>query len=359
LADILLSPVFLLFLIDEEKKMIHLRSNTTDDLIRKTGIEVDRMMVELQHFRKQAERLDLINQLHIRLAAVLDLAGMIEAFSVWLMPHVEHELIGYSNMVRSKKHLFCSGHGPLRRSVIAFAEQLLADEGRNSVSFASSEGHYAHKWSMVTIDNSGLLLVLKDGRALNSEEIDLINDSLFVLSESLRRALEYEELSEAARRDALTGLANRRVFDERIQSKMDGARRSGRALTMASLDLDHFKQINDNLGHQRGDEVLRQVAKVLAEAVRSTDLLVRIGGDEFLLVMDDTDQKSARILAERLCLAIDHLEIWADGKTKLGVSIGLAQWEKDEALEAWMERVDDILYHAKANGRSRVSVVSI
>jgi PleD family two-component response regulator len=75
--------------------------------------------------------------------------------------------------------------------------------------------------------------------------------------------------------------------------------------------------------------------------------------------MDDTDQKSARILAERLCLAIDHLEIWADGKTKLGVSIGLAQWEKDEALEAWMERVDDILYHAKANGRSRVSVISI
>jgi diguanylate cyclase (GGDEF)-like protein len=341
------------------EKMIDSRAISTDILIHKTGVEIDRMMVELEHFKKQTERLDLINQLHIRLAAVLDLAGMIEAYSVWLMPYVEHELIGYSNLIRSKKHLFCSGHGPLRRSVIAFAEHLLADESQGATSFVSEDGHYAHKWSIETIDNAGLLLVLKDGRALNTGEIDLISDSLFVLSESLRRALEYEELFEAARRDVLTGLANRRVFDERIKSTMDSARRSGRPLTMASLDLDHFKQINDNLGHQRGDEVLRQVAKVLADAVRSTDLLVRLGGDEFLLVMDDTDQKNARILAERLCLAIDQLEIWADSATKLGVSIGLAQWEKDEGLDVWMERVDDILYHAKANGRSRVSITSL
>lgn len=336
--------------------MIHSRSISTDILSRKAGVEVDRMLVELEHFRRQTERLDLINQLHIRLAAVLDLAGMIEAYSVWLMPYVEHELIGYSNIIRSKKHLFCSGHGPLRRSVIAFAEQLMADENRDRATFISGDGHYAHKWLMESADNAGLLLVLKGGRALNTDEIDLINDSLFVLSECLRRALEYEELFEAARRDTLTGLANRRVFDERIKSKMDAARRSGRPLTMASLDLDRFKQINDNLGHQRGDEVLRLVARVMADGIRSTDLLVRIGGDEFLLVMDDTDQKNARVLAERLCLAIDRLDIWADTKNKLGVSIGLAQWEMDEDLDAWMERVDDILYHAKANGRSQVSI---
>jgi diguanylate cyclase (GGDEF)-like protein len=336
--------------------MIHSRAISTDTSISQAGAEVNRMMVELEHFRKQTERLDLINQLHIRLAAVLDLAGMIEAYSVWLMPHVEHELIGYSNELRSKKHLFCSSHGPIRRSVIAFAEQLMVDESQNVACFVSEDGHFAHKWLMETVDNAGLLLVLKGGRALNSGEMDLINDSLFVLSESLRRALEYEVLFEAARRDVLTGLANRRVFDERISAKMDTARRSGRPLTMASLDLDRFKQINDNLGHQRGDEVLRQVAKLMAEMVRSTDLLVRIGGDEFLLVMDDTDHKSARVLAERLCQAIDQLEIWADSETKLGVSIGLAQWQKDEGLEAWMERVDDILYHAKANGRSQVSI---
>ena len=103
------------------------------DAERATGMtagEVDHVMVELDHLRRQAERLALINKLHVRLGAVLDLAGMIEAYSVWLMPHVEHELIGYSNTIRSKRHLFCSGHGPLRRSVIAFAEQLMADQAR-------------------------------------------------------------------------------------------------------------------------------------------------------------------------------------------------------------------------------------
>ena len=327
----------------------------TDALTRRVVGEVDHVMVELGHLRRQAERLGLINKLHVRLAAVLDLAGMIEAYSVWLMPHVEHELIGYSNAVRSKKHLFCSGHGPLRRSVMAFAEQLMADQDCGVA--VSEDGHYARKWLMETVDNAGLLLVLKGGRAMDSGEVDWVNESLLVLGESLRRAFEYEELFESARRDALTGLANRRVFDEQIKLKIDSARRSGRPLTMASMDLDRFKQINDNLGHQRGDQVLRQVAAVMAEAVRSTDLLVRMGGDEFLLVMDDTAQQSARILAERMCQAIDDLDIWADSETKLGVSVGLAQWEKDEELDAWMERVDDILYHAKANGRSRVSFV--
>jgi diguanylate cyclase (GGDEF)-like protein len=327
-----------------------------DSSVTQSGVEIDQVMVELDHFRRQSERLELINKLHVRLAAVLDLSGMIEAFSVWLMPHVGHELIGYSNASRSKKHLFCSGHGPLRRSVIAFAEQLMATEVHDVTCCISADGHYAHQWLMETVDNAGLLLVLKEGRALETGEIDLINESLLVLSESLRRALEYEELFESARRDTLTGLSNRRVFDERIKAMIDSARRTGRPLTMASLDLDRFKQINDNLGHQRGDQVLRQVANVMTESVRSTDLLVRIGGDEFLLVMDDTDQKSARILAERLCLAIDELNIWADSETKLGVSIGLAQWEQSETLEVWMERVDDILYHAKANGRSQVSI---
>jgi len=327
----------------------------TETLTGRAAVEVDHVMVELDHLRRQTERLGLINKLHVRLAGVLDLAGMIEAYSVWLMPHVEHELIGYSNMSRNKKHLFCSGHGPLRRSVIAFAEQLMGDSDHNVA--VSKDGHYAHKWLMETVENAGLLLVLKGGRAMNSAEIDWVNESLLVLGESLRRAFEYEDLFESARRDALTGLANRRVFDEQIKLKMDSARRSGRPLSMASMDLDRFKQINDNLGHQRGDQVLRQVAVVMAEAVRSTDLLVRMGGDEFLLVMDGTDQQNARILAERMCLAIDELDVWADSETKLGVSVGLAQWEKDEELDAWMERVDDILYHAKANGRSRVSLV--
>lgn len=72
--------------------------------------------------------------------------------------------------------------------------------------------------------------------------------------------------------------------------------------------------------------------------------------------MDDTNQQNGRILAERLCEAVDELEIWADPQTKLGVSIGMTQWRKEESLEQWLERVDDILYNAKSDGRSRVNV---
>jgi len=317
---------------------------------------IDQVMVELDHFRRQTERLDLMNKLHGRMAGVLDVSAMIETYSVWLMPHVEHELIGYQNQIRAKKHLFCSGHGPRRRSIIAFAEEVLNNSDHEAKSYVSKEGHWAHKWLMETAEDAGILIILKDENALSDAEIGLINESLLILAESLRRGLEYEELFESARKDVLTGLANRRVFEERISEIMAGAKRYNRPLTMASLDLDHFKQVNDNLGHQRGDQVLKQVADVFSQGIRSTDLLVRMGGDEFVLVMDDTDQKNGRILAERLCQAVDDMGIWSDANTKLGVSIGLTQWKREENLEAWMERADDILYNAKAAGRSRVNI---
>ncbi len=317
---------------------------------------IDQVKVELDHFKRQTERLDLMNKLHGRMAGILDVSAMIESYSVWLMSLIEHELVGYKNQVRSKKHFFYSGHGPKRRSIFAFAEEILNDANIESSTYHSDDGHYAHKWRIETSEDAGILIILKDEKALSENEINLINESLVILAESLRRGIEYEELFESARKDPLTGLANRRVFEERIHDIMLGAKRYNRPLTMASLDLDRFKMINDNLGHQKGDWVLNQVADVFNEVIRSTDLLVRIGGDEFLLVMDGTDQKNARILAERLCKAVDELEIWATSSVKLGVSIGMTEWDTEENLDEWMERVDDILYSAKADGRSCVNI---
>jgi diguanylate cyclase (GGDEF)-like protein len=317
---------------------------------------LNQVMVELDQLKRQSERLDLINRLHGRMAGVLSMTGMIEAYSVWLMPIVEHELIGYNNNTRKKKHLFCSGHGPNRRKAIAFAEQLIENVSDNLQVMKSVDGHFGHKWIFETVDDTGILLILKEGRELTEKELQIINDSLIVLAESLHRGLEYEDLFERASCDALTGLANRRVFDERIAGMMDSATRYKHPLTMLSLDLDRFKEINDNLGHQEGDKVLKSVANVLAAAVRSTDLLVRMGGDEFLIILDNTDRKNAQILAERLVKKIDRLNVWATDSLKLGVSIGLAQMEANESLRSWMERADDILYHAKAEGRARVAI---
>ena len=317
---------------------------------------MNQVMVELDQLKRQSERLDLINKLHGRMSGVLSMTSMIEAYSVWLMPIVEHELIGYNNNTRKRKHLFCSGHGPNRRRAIAFAEQLIENVSNHQHVVVSDDGHFGHRWIFETVDDTGILLILKEGRELSDKELEIINDSLVVLAESLQRGLEYEDLFERASSDALTGLANRRVFEERIGGMMDSAKRYNHPLTMLSLDLDRFKQINDNLGHQAGDKVLKSVADVLASAVRSTDLLVRMGGDEFLIILDNTDQNNAQILAERLVKKVDELDVWADEKTKLGVSIGLAQMQKEENLSMWLERTDDILYHAKAEGRARVSI---
>lgn len=327
------------------------------DQVRVSGneIELEKMMEELDSLKKQSERLDLVNKLHGRLAGVLNLTGMIETYSVWLMPLVNHELIGYNNISRNKKHLFCSNHGPERRKAIALAERLIAVSPKESGAYTKTGGRYAYRWSFETVEDSGILLLLKNGRELSCDEIDLINESLDVLAECLRRGLEYEDLFEKASHDPLTGLCNRRVFAERIPQMMESAKRYGHPLSMVSMDLDRFKDINDNLGHQRGDEALVEVADLLKSAVRSSDLLVRMGGDEFLIVLDQTSLQSARILAERLCAGVDKLEIWATDRIKLGVSIGLSELDPQEDLNAWMERTDDILYHAKDLGKSQVA----
>ena len=337
---------------------MNILTEQTDMMTLEAGPEdLNQVMVELDQLKRQSERLDLINRLHGRMSGVLSMTSMIEAYSVWLMPIVEHELIGYNNNIRNRKHLFCSGHGPSRRRAIAFAEQLIRNVSDHRHIVKSDDGHFGHKWIFETVDDTGILLILKEGKELSEKELDIINDSLIVLAESLQRGLEYEDLFERASSDALTGLANRRVFDERIRSMMDSAKRYKHPLTMLSMDLDRFKEINDNLGHQAGDKVLKSVADVLAGAVRSTDLLVRMGGDEFLIILDNTDKNNAQILAERLVKKVDDLDVWADETTKLGVSIGLAQLTKEEGLRDWMERTDDILYHAKAQGRARVAVI--
>ncbi len=315
--------------------------------------DMSKMLTELDDLKRQSERLDLLNQLHGRMAGVLSVNGMIEAYSVWLMPQVAHELIGYNNQARNKKHLFCSGHGPCRRKAVAYAEELLADADVKHGRY-SRDGQYAHKWVFETSEDSGILLILKDDRELNSEELELINDSLTILSNCLQRGLEYEELFEKASHDSLTGLANRRSFEDRIGGMMHSAKRYGHPLTMVSMDLDYFKSINDTYGHLAGDEALKAVADVLYRTIRSSDLLVRMGGDEFILVLDNTDITNARFLAERLCAAVTNLQIQAGNGAILGISIGLSQMAQNESLDEWLERTDDILYHAKDKGRGRV-----
>ncbi|MFH1216630.1 MAG: GGDEF domain-containing protein [Pseudomonadota bacterium] len=317
-------------------------------------IDMPALMAELDQFRKKTARLAQLNELHGRLAGAVDLPSMIESFSIWLMPLVEHDLVAYHNAERKRSYMYSSSHGPERQRIFELAEKLFISRLENGGHGWYEEDFYVQNWHLGSIDSSGLVLVLRQARVLDAEEATLINEALSVLREPLQRALDYEDLFEIARRDTLTGLANRRVFEERIGALMDSSRRHDHPLTIVCMDLDRFKLVNDNLGHAEGDRVLKKVASTFSSMVRSSDLLVRMGGDEFVLVLPDTPLDAARILAERLCSAIDNLEINAAPGQRLGVSIGLSQWEPDLTKDEWLQLTDELLYQAKNNGRSRV-----
>ena len=172
--------------------------------------------------------------------------------------------------------------------------------------------------------------------------------------EGAREALEAANrvLSGLAHRDGLTGLYNRRAADERLAVEIDRHRRSGASLSVLLLDIDHFKSINDRLGHAGGDAVLRRVAARLNECCRSSDFIARFGGEEFLILMPETDAAQARVAAEKIrsVLADDPL-----APTVVTVSIGVASpaHAYNDAAEV-LRAADDALYAAKAAGRNRV-----
>src|SRR3954462_13960466 len=170
-----------------------------------------------------------------------------------------------------------------------------------------------------------------------------------VLRERVDRLIA--RLADAARTDALTGLLNRRGFQELMEVETERALRSSRPLAILVGDLDHFKHLNDRYGHAAGDVALRRFAEIASSASRRIDVVARIGGEEFALLLPDTEQHAAYLLAERLRRAVK--EPSADGELPTG-SFGVASFPSHAAdAEALMHAADQALYAAKAMGRDR------
>jgi diguanylate cyclase (GGDEF)-like protein len=161
--------------------------------------------------------------------------------------------------------------------------------------------------------------------------------------------------------DPLTRLWNRRGASVLLKSAFEGADQRSSPMTLALLDLDNFKRINDSYGHQIGDEVLRKVASRLIGAVRNNDAVCRIGGDEFLILMSDTDAPTASKIAERIRRAVTETPVpTRDGTLPMSVSVGYTvRLPKDEAaIDALLERADQALLEAKSAGRNRVRMTT-
>lgn len=169
--------------------------------------------------------------------------------------------------------------------------------------------------------------------------------------EAMLRASE-ERLRELANRDALTGLFNRRHLHERLGEEIARAARSGRPFSLAMLDLDHFKLINDEHGHQTGDDVLCAFAEDLSARVRKTDCVGRWGGEEFLLILPETTKVAALKLLNDLR---EHVSRMRDGLPRFTVSIGVAELPTDASeLLPLVAAADARLYEAKHAGRNCV-----
>jgi len=174
-------------------------------------------------------------------------------------------------------------------------------------------------------------------------------DTMQVLADTtavaLQRARLAERLARQARTDALTGLANRRVWDESAPLELERARRTGTPVSLAVLDLDNFKQFNDARGHQAGDALLRTAAAAWSAALRTTDLLARYGGEEFTVALPGCALPDAVTLLDALRVLLP------DGAT---ASVGVAEWNGHERFEAVLARADAALYAAKRAGRDQV-----
>jgi len=195
---------------------------------------------------------------------------------------------------------------------------------------------------------------LRDALAAQNDALEAANRDKAALLEELEA--KNAQLAELAQTDPLTGVANRGHIEDFLADEVARARRHGHRLSVGMLDIDYFKRINDGFGHPFGDRVIREVARIMAETVRQVDKVGRYGGEEFLLVLPDTDLEGARILAERIRAAVDAVVFEPEGFQGT-VSIGVSQWAKGtESWESLVSQADQALYEAKETGRNRVCV---
>ncbi len=169
-----------------------------------------------------------------------------------------------------------------------------------------------------------------------------------------------DALVDLSSRDALTGLANRRSFELALAREIDRVARSGEPALLLALDIDHFKRVNDTHGHNAGDLVLRAVASALLDCVRPMDLVARVGGEEFAIILPNCPSAFGETVAERVRRRIERMPVPIGGTQHLSVTISIGgafapQWVRSTPT-LWLERADQQLYRSKSLGRNLVQL---
>lgn len=200
--------------------------------------------------------------------------------------------------------------------------------------------------------------ILVQGRVVEFGEQDLPVRLLGVVQDITERKAAEERLRELATTDSLTGLSNRRSFMEEAEREFRRAQRYGIALSLLMLDVDHFKEVNDSFGHEVGDLALKSLAQIGRNVLRNVDIMGRMGGEEFAVLLPETGVEEALEAAERLRASVEQSPVMIrdSSEVRCTVSIGVALAHKDETLDDLLRRADAAMYAAKRKGRNRSEV---
>lgn len=200
------------------------------------------------------------------------------------------------------------------------------------------------------------LLNAQDSHATTTVLITIVVMSSFAYAFSLITNRQRQQLVRLATKDPLTGAGNRRRLDEKLIDIVASHSDDGTTATLLLIDLDHFKRVNDIHGHATGDRILKDVTEIVQLRIRVTDSLYRIGGEEFVVVLEGQTRSQGEHLAEQLRTLVEANELVHD--QSVTISVGVAELKPDESPQAWLHRADEALYAAKRGGRNAISVAA-
>ncbi|KZN15831.1 MULTISPECIES: GGDEF domain-containing protein [Pseudomonas] len=220
-----------------------------------------------------------------------------------------------------------------------------------------ARGHHSISYSLSHEGEQLGELVFRRNQRFSEQEQGNLESLLSTLLFPMRNALLYRAATQSALRDPLTDTGNRIAMDQTLEREIEMSRRHSQPLSLLMLDIDHFKQINDTYGHSAGDEVLKAVAASIKNQLRNVDMVFRFGGEEFLILLSNTNREAAAMIGERLRFAAQAQDYEAEGKMiELTVSIGCSTLLPGESAESLLRRADSALYVAKREGRNRLAM---
>lgn len=203
-------------------------------------------------------------------------------------------------------------------------------------------------------DELGEMIFTRNKR-FNDDEMAAFENHIYHLVYPLRNSLQYQTAIRAAQMDSLTGIYNRAAMDRSLEREVELSHRHDTSVSLLIVDVDHFKRINDNLGHSAGDAVLKSLASCINDTMRASDMLFRYGGEEFAIILSGTDMDGARQVGERIRTAVAAFPFVHNGrKIDLTVSIGVATLGRRDSAKHLFNKADDALYQAKKAGRNQV-----